>query len=317
MDIGMACENRPGEKRVVLLPENLKEITAEYKVYVEKGAGEGIGISDKEYEQVGAQITNKNQVYACSLVVRIKEPKKEELALMKPGSVMISMMHLTSFPHIRSLLEEYKITAIAMEEIRDPSFGRRMIEALHQTGYLAMEKGFELWGGDPSKCLVKIIGYGNVSYGAIQCAARKLARVVILHKGDFKNIQEHIPETDILVNAINWPREKQGKEFIIKKDMLKRFKKGAIILDLISNIQGHSPIETMRPTNLVDIAYEVDGIIHASCWGWPGLDPVNISRRYSIQVTPIIKEIAHYGLDTLPEYIKKAAYLPSDKHRHT
>ncbi len=152
------------------------------------------------------------------------------------------------------------------------------------------------------------MGYGNVAQGAIQCAARKFAQVIVLNKKDFKNIAEHISGTDILVNAISWPMEKRGKEFIITRDMLKLFKKGAILLDLISNPPGQSPIETMHPTTLDDISYVVDGVIHTACWGWPGLDPVNISRRYSIQVAPILKEIADCGMDNLPEYINRATH---------
>ena len=62
------------------------------------------------------------------------------------------------------------------------------------------------------------------------------------------------------------------------------------------------------PTSLDDISYVVDGVIHASCWAWPGLDPVNISKRYSIQVAPILKEIADKGIDNLPQYIKEATH---------
>lgn len=312
MDIGVGRENRPGEKRVILVPESIKELVTENNIYVEKGAGEGIGIGDKEYEKAEAKIVTKKEVYACPFVVRLKEPVPEEIALMKPGSTIMSMMHLAAFPKVRSLLSKCRVNAIAMEKLKDP-FGKRIIEALHQCGYLAMEKGFGLWGGDPSKCLVKIMGYGNVSYGAIQCAARKFARVIILHKRDFQNMSKHIPGTDILVNAINWPPEKQGKELIIAREMLKLFKKEAVILDLISNIQGHSPIQTMHPTTLDDIAYEVDGVIHTSCWSWPGLDPANISHRYSLQITPIIKEIADKELDNIPEYIKKATTRSTEK----
>ena len=254
---------------------------------------------------MGAKIAEKKEVYACSLVVRFKEPKEEELALIKPGSVVFSMMHLAGNTHLRDLLKKYKITAIAMDEVKNP-LGERKIEALHQTGYLGMEKGFELWGGKPSECVVKIMGYGHLAYGAIQCAARKFARIIILNKQNFKNMREHIPGTDILVNAINWPMEKRGKEFIITRDMLKLFKEGAIILDLISNPPGQSPIETMHPTTLDNISYSVDNIIHTSCWGWPGLDPVNISRRYSLQVASILKEIADTGMDNLPKYIRLA-----------
>ena len=307
LNIGIVRENRPNEKRVILRPTELKEIALKHTIYVEKGAGEGIGIKDSDYEQIGAKIVETKQVYSSALVVRLKEPKEDELSMMKPGSIIMSMMHLPGNPHLRSLLKKYRIIAIAMEEIKD-AFGHRMIEAVHQAGYLGMGKGFQLWDGDASKCVVKVMGYGNVAWGAIQCAARKFAQVVVLNKKDFKDMQKHIPGTDILVNGINWPMEKRGKEFIITRDMLKLFKKGAVLLDLISNPPGQSPIETMHPTTLDNISYVVDGVIHTSCWAWPGLDPVNISQRYSIQVAPILKEIADKELNNLPEYISQAVH---------
>ena len=309
MDIGIAAENRPNEKRVILRPDELREIVSNHQVFVEKGVGEGIGIRDSDYEKIGAQIADTKKIYSCSLVVRLKEPKEEELKLMKAGSAIMSMLHLPGNNALRNLLKKYKIAGIAMEEIKDP-FGRRMIEALYYAGYLGMEKGFELWGQDPSKCLVKIMGYGNVAFGAIQCAARKFASLEVLNKRDFENMHKHIPETDILVNAIRWPLKKRGKVLLVTRDMLKLFKKGSVILDLISNPPGKSPVETMRPTHLDAISYVVDGVTHASCWSWPGLDPINISRRYSIQVAPILKEIIDRGLDNLPKYIKQAVLSP-------
>ena len=129
-------------------------------------------------------------------------------------------------------------------------------------------------------------------------------------------MEEHIPGTDILVNAINWPHHLRGKELIITRDMLKLFKKGAVICDLISNPKGQSPIETMHPTSLADISYELEDVIHTSCWGWPGLDPVNITKRYSLQIAPIVLKIADRGLANLPKYIKEVMYPPIEKH-HT
>ena len=257
MDIGIACENRPGEKRAILLPGDLKDISFSHKVFIEEGLGRGLGVENSEYESIGAKVVGREQVYRFPLVARLKEPREEELVMMKPGSVIFSMLHLPGNPGLGDLLKKYRITAIAMEEIRD-SVGQRKIEALHQVGYLGMEKGFELWGGKPQECLVKVMGYGNVAGGAIQCAARRFAQVVVLNKKDFKNMAQHIPGTDILVNAINWPHQLRGKEFIIGKEMLKLFKKGAVILDLISNPPGQSPIETMHPTSLDDISYVID-----------------------------------------------------------
>jgi hypothetical protein len=36
------------------------------------------------------------------------------------------------------------------------------------------------------------------------------------------------------------------------------------------------------------------------------MDPIEISRRYSIQVAPIVKEIADKGLENCSDLIKKA-----------
>ena len=309
MNIGIAKENRSEEKRVVIRPKELKKIALRHNVFVEQGAGLGIGIKDSEYKAAGAIIADAEQVYSCPLVVRLKEPNEDELAMMRPKSLILSMMHLGGNLELRGLLEKYKLIGASLDKIEN-AVGERRVEALHQTGYLGMEKGFELWGKDPSKCVIKIMGYGNVAYGAIQCAAKKLSKIEILNRNNFKEMSKHIPGTDILVNAVNWPHELRGKELIITQDMLKLFKKGAVICDLISNPQGQSPIETMRPTSLADISYEIDGVIHTSCWGWPGLDPVNITKRYSLQIAPIVKKIADRGLAKLPQYIKEVMYPP-------
>jgi len=307
MNIGIVCENRPQEKRAILRPDELKEISKKHEVFVEKGLGEGIGIKDSEYKKAGATIVDTKTAYGCSLVVRLKEPTESELAQMKPGSAIMSMMHISSNTKLRELLKKNKVVGIAMDEIKN-IFGKRLIEALHISGYMCMETGFRLWGKDPATCVVKVMGYGNVASGAIQCAARKCATVIVLNKRDFLNMRQHIPGTDIFVNAINWPMEKRGKEFFITRDMLKLFKKGAVIADCVSNPEGQSPIESMHPTYLDKISYEVDGVIHTSCWAWPGLDPVAVSKRYSMQVAPILAQIADQGLQKAPEHIRRAVH---------
>ncbi len=314
MRIGIAAENRPREKRVILRPQELSELCGKYEVFVESGTGRGIGIDDSEYQKVQAQVVEKDKVYSSDIVVRIKEPVEEEIKLMKPGAIIFSMLHLPGNRNLRDLLKKYKVIGIPMEEIRD-SFGVRKIEALHETGYLGMKKGFELWlaagrNRDISKCVAKVMGYGPVAWGAIRFAARNFASVTVLNKKDFNEMERHIPGTDILVNGINWPMEKRGKTILITREMLKFFKSGSVILDLISNPEGQSPIETMHPTRIDDISFVIDGVIHTSCWGWPGLDPEGISKRYSIQVAPILLEIADGFLDSLPDYILKVIVSP-------
>ncbi|MBU1912862.1 MAG: hypothetical protein KKB22_04940, partial [Candidatus Omnitrophica bacterium] len=128
MDIGIVSEKRPGEKRVILRPDELKILLPRHKIFVEKGAGLGIGIEDAGYEKVGAKIAEAQEVLGCQLVVRLKEPKEEELAAMKAGSIIMSMMHLPGNPALKGLLKKYKLNAIVMDELIDP-LGNRMIEA--------------------------------------------------------------------------------------------------------------------------------------------------------------------------------------------
>jgi len=307
LKLAIAKEARLNERRVVILPKELKSIAAKHQVLVERDLGQGVGVANQEYERVGATVVSKTEVYACPLVVRIKEPIEAELKLMRPGSCIFSMMHLRSRPHLVSLLKRYKVSAISMEDIRD-QFGTRVIEALHETGYLGMMKGFELWGKEPARAVVKIMGYGNVAQGAIQAAARKFAKVIVLNKRDINVMEKHIPGTDILVDGIYWPYHLRGKAYLVTRKMLKLFKPGAVIVDLVANPAGKSPIETVHPTTLADISYKTDGVLHAACWGWPGFDPVGVSQRYSLQVSTVLRQITKKGLTNLPEPIKKAYF---------
>ena len=309
--IGIAAENRPQEKRVAILPRELKKITERHEVLVEKGAGLGLAIPDTAYIKAGCKMGSKEEVYGCDLVVRLKEPKIEELRLMHPGAIIMSMMHLRCSEELEKALNQLKLIAIPMDMLKAPT-GRRRIEAFEDTGRLGMEYGFKLWGKDPATATVKIMGYGNLAAGAIRCAARKFAKLEILNKHDLAQMEKHLPGTDILVDAINRPyrREVEKEPAFVTREMLKLLKPGSVIIDLISNPENHGIVETMHPTFLDDPYYIVDGIYHSSLWGWPGLDPEAVTRRYSIQLRPILRNLANKGLEKCDTFIKNAAVFP-------
>ncbi len=298
MKIGVAAENRPGEKRVIVQPPEISKLSAKHKVIIEKGAGLGIGISDEDFMEAGCKIGNRHEVYSSDLVIRIKEPTYEEIKMMRPGKIIMSMMHLRCRPKLEHKLRQQKLITIPLENLKD-SFGNRKVEAVEDSGRIGMDYAFKLWGGNPATCRVKIMGYGNIAVGAIRSAARKFARVEILNKKDFLKMEKHIPGTDILVDAINRPyrREVAKEPFFVTRKMLKLFQPGSVIVDLVSNPKDHAPVETMHPTTLDKLHYIVDGIHHTSCWGWPGLEPKLIAKRYSLQLIPILKDLADNSID--------------------
>jgi len=307
MRIGIAAENRPREKRVIMQPSEINQIAARHEVIVEKGAGLGLDISDEAFIEAGCKIGSRQEAYACDLVVRIKEPSFEEIKMMRPGSIIMSMMHIRCRPKLEDALRKQKLIAIPLENLKD-TLGKRTVEAVDDSGRVGMEYAFKLWGKDPATATVKIMGYGNMAISAIRCAARKFAKIKILNKKDFLQMDKHIPGTDILVDAINRPyrREVEKEPFFVTRQMLKLFKPGSVIVDLVSNPENHAPVETMRPTTLNDLHYMVDGIYHTACWGWPGLEPKKVAKRYSAQLTSILKNLADNGIDKCDDLTKAA-----------
>lgn len=307
MRIGIAAENRPGEKRVIMQPPEINRVAAHHEVIVEKGAGVGMDVPDSAFEEAGCKIGSREEVYSSDLVVRIKAPDFDEIKLMKPGTIVMSMFHLRCRPKLEAALRKQKLIVIPLENMKD-LIGRRMVDAVEDSGRIGMEYGFKLWGKDPSTANVKIMGYGAIAVGAIRCAARKFAKLEILNKRDFLHMEKHLPGTDILVDAINRPyrREVEKEPFFVTRKMLKLLKPGSVVVDLVSNPENHAPVETMHPTYLENLHYIVDGIYHTSCWGWPGLEPKPIARKYSIQLEYILKDLADNGLKNCKRVTKSA-----------
>jgi alanine dehydrogenase len=81
MLIGVPKEIKIREYRVGLVPANVREVILHgHSVIVERGAGEGIGVADAQYEAAGAKIVpSAAEVWAnAEMVVKVKEPQAEE-----------------------------------------------------------------------------------------------------------------------------------------------------------------------------------------------------------------------------------------------
>ncbi|MBU1038400.1 MAG: alanine dehydrogenase, partial [Candidatus Omnitrophica bacterium] len=100
MKIGIAAENIPQEKRVVIQPPEINKIAKKHEVIVEREAGIGIDITDDAFMKAGCKIGSRREVYDCDLVARIKEPSLEDIAMMRPGSIIMSMMHIRCRPKL-------------------------------------------------------------------------------------------------------------------------------------------------------------------------------------------------------------------------
>ena len=123
--IGLAreCESpeNPGalEKRVALIPEDVGVLVeAGADVCVERGAGEGVGFTDVEYEARGGKLQTADEIYRDKdLLIKFKGPSMASVEQMSPGCTLFCMAHFHSYPERARLLQERRINVIAMEEV--------------------------------------------------------------------------------------------------------------------------------------------------------------------------------------------------------
>ena len=81
MKVGCVKEIKNNEFRVGMTPDNVKSyVNAGHDVYIEKGAGEGSGFLDAEYEAAGAKMidTAKEVWDTVEMMIKVKEPLPEE-----------------------------------------------------------------------------------------------------------------------------------------------------------------------------------------------------------------------------------------------
>jgi alanine dehydrogenase len=99
MRVGVPKEIKIHEYRVGLTPASVAELIAHgHEVVVETGAGNGIDCPDKAYEKAGATILpDAAAVFkSADMIVKVKEPQPEEIALLEPRHILFNYLHLAA-----------------------------------------------------------------------------------------------------------------------------------------------------------------------------------------------------------------------------
>ncbi|MBK6344479.1 MAG: Re/Si-specific NAD(P)(+) transhydrogenase subunit alpha [Bacteroidales bacterium] len=118
MTIGILKES-PGENRVAMLPESVATLVKmNVNLLVESGAGLTSFASDKQYEEAGAKIQPKKEVVSgADLLIKIQPPTAEEIALMREGQVIMSVLNPYFNGDLIKDLAKRKITAFSMDVV--------------------------------------------------------------------------------------------------------------------------------------------------------------------------------------------------------
>lgn len=307
MRVGCPREIKNSEYRVGLTPESAGELVRHgHEVWVESGAGLGIGADDAQYRAAGATIVDRPEpIFAeCELVVKVKEPQPEERARLRQGQVLYTYLHLAPDPEQTADLVKSGVTAIAYETVTGPGAnggvtlpllkpmsqvaGRMSIQA----GASALEKAHGgrgvLLGGVPGVLpgKVAVIGGGVVGFNAAQMAVGLGADVTILDRNpevleklgihfesraktrfaNGANVAASVCEADLVIGAVLVPGAAAPK--LVSRDMLQCMKKGAVLVDVAIDQGGC--FETSHPTTHEAPTFVVDGIVHYCVANVPG-----------------------------------------------
>ncbi|MXO75689.1 alanine dehydrogenase [Altererythrobacter aerius] len=303
MRIGCPKEIKNHEYRVGLTPESVRELTVNgHEVWLETGAGMGIGATDADYRAAGAQIQPdaKTVFDGCEMIVKVKEPQAVERAMLREGQVLYTYLHLAPDPDQTRELVASGVTAIAYETVTGPGHTLPLLKPMSQVagrmsiqaGATALEKAHGgrgvLLGGVPGVLpgKVMVIGGGVVGFNAAQMAVGLGADVTILDRdpevlerlgthfesraktrfSNQANIEQMLCEAELVIGAVLIPGAAAPK--LVTREMLKCMKPGAVLVDVAIDQGGC--FETSHATTHAEPTYVVDGIVHYCVANMPG-----------------------------------------------
>ena len=303
MRIGCPREIKNREYRVGLTPESATELNRRgHEVWIESGAGMGIGATDAEYQAAGATITaGPAPIFAeCEMVVKVKEPQADERAQLHEGQILYTYLHLAPDPDQTADLVKSGVTAIAYETVTGEGGTLPLLKPMSQVagrmsihaGANALEKVHGgrgvLIGGVPGvmPANVVIIGGGVVGFNAAQMAAGMGGLTTILDRNpevlervgthfesraftrfsNTANLHDAVSQADLVIGAVLIPGAAAPK--LVTREMLKDMKPGAVLVDVAIDQGGC--FETSKATKHDNPTYIVDDIVHYCVANMPG-----------------------------------------------
>ena len=190
MIIGLPKETMPGETRIALLPQDMKQLASDIlSFHLETGAGLGACFSDESYKGAGAEVVP--DVYPRSdVVIRINPPEIEDVDKLKEGSCLVSLINPFMNHDLIKKLAAGNISTFCLELIPRSTYAQSMDVLSSQAtvaGYRAvlnaashMGKFFPMLmtpAGTIKPAQVLIIGAGVAGLQAIATAGRLGAKV--------------------------------------------------------------------------------------------------------------------------------------------
>ena len=346
MRIGIPRELKPLEGRVGLIPAAAAELVRHgHQVFIEKNAGIKSGYSDDNFRSVGVEVLNTAaDIYGqAEMIVKVKEPIKADLDLLRKEHLLFCYLHLAALPDLTETLKKIGLTAVAFETVEEDGRLPLLAPMSDIAGRLSIQVGTHLLhqpmggkgillGGVPAakRGRVVIVGAGVAGGASATVAAGLGAEVTVFdisrdrmermrdlgpnvtalypHTAD---IAEAVKYADIVVGAVLVTGAKAPH--VVSAEMVKSMQPGSVVAD-ISVDQGGC-VETTKPTTWDNPTYVWEGVTHFTVTNMPGAVPRTSSQALSAAITPYAIKLAAGGWRDL-ESLRKGINVEGGKVVH-
>jgi len=298
-----------------------------HEVFVQSNAGVGSGFSDEDYREAGASIlpTIEDVYSKAKMIIKVKEPIKEEYTLIKEDQLLFTYFHFASYQPLTEAMIESKAVCLAYETVTGPKNSLPLLVPMSEVaGRMAVQEGAKflekpeggrgvLLGGVPGvpPAKVLILGGGIVGTQAAKMAAGLGANVTILdinldrlrylsdvlpanvttmYSNEY-NIRRLIKNHDLIVGAVLIPGAKAPN--LITREMLKDMRPGTVLVDVAVDQGGC--IETCKPTTHEDPTFVIDDIVHYCVANMPGAVPYTSTIALTNATLPYAVRLADKG----------------------
>jgi alanine dehydrogenase len=306
MIIGVPKEIKTEENRVAVTPIGVTGFVARnHQVLIQTGAGSGSGLTDASYQVAGATILESaKEVWdKADMIMKVKEPQESEFALLRPGLILFTYLHLAAAEAVTRAMLERKVTGIAYETIQLDDGSLPLLAPMSEiAGRLSIQvgawslqaenggRGVLLGGASGVRpASVVIIGAGMSGTAACQVAVGMGAHVSILDINPNKlryvhdilgghvttlmsnraNVEEAVVGADLVIGSVLIPGTQAPK--LIPRNLVKRMKSGAAFVDIAIDQGGCA--ETSRPTTHLNPIYVEEDLVHYCVTNMPAIVP--------------------------------------------
>jgi alanine dehydrogenase len=330
MRIGVPKEIKNNEFRVGLTPASVAELVAAgHELFVETRAGTGIDCPDNAFRKAGATIlpTAEMVFKASDMIVKVKEPQAQEIALLAPRHILFTYLHLAADKPQTEGLMKSGATCIAYETVTSRTGALPLLKPMSEVAgrmsiqvgahYLEKEQGGRgvLLGGVPgvAPAKVAILGGGVAGVNAAQMAVgmradvtiydisnERLAELDMFFGSQIKTayasrsaIAGAVAKAELVIGAVLVPGAAAPQ--LVTREMLKTMKRGSVMVDIAIDQGGC--FETSHATTHDDPVYEVDGIIHYCVANMPGAVARTSAFALNNATLPYALKIANMGAE--------------------